>query len=294
MGTFSMEDLENLEGSGADNLENLDLSGDVDGDEDFDQGTDAGAEPAPQAQGSQPERQADGTYRYGDDAPEELRGKTPEEALAAYNNLRQFARVLYAQQTGQGGAPAQNAPAQAPPEITENELLTSDAPSINQKLQSLFETKATPFINDTYQKLSLVALSEAERNEQAMPYFKKYRAEIIEQAQQLSAIQTSDIRTWKALHDQVAAKHMQEIIAEQVAAARAAREQDNDDPAPTPTGRPGARGQGNLPFSERGTRAGGKQGGAAPVKLTPEQQSIARGLGVSYEEFAKLVPMFSE
>lgn len=205
-------------------------------------------------------------YVYPDDpsVPEPLRGKKASEAIGVFNTLQTLSQGVVRQLK----AVQENANRTREPEkpiFEKDEFVTGEPDKIEEKLTTLFEKKATPFMVDMYTGLSSMAMANAEAS---LPYFKKYKAEIVAEASQLPVNKTARLETWKEIHDRVATRHVNEIAAELN--------------KPKPPAHPIERGSGKSP-----TSSGGE------TELTSDDKSIADGLGLDYTTFKKYKKLYS-
>lgn len=208
-------------------------------------------------------------FRYGDDAPPELRGKTPAEAAALFAAARDTAKLAF-ERLQQAAAPAPAAPP-APRkedvELTAEDLVGDDPSKVNAKLNRLFEAKAAPVVNELLQNQA-AQLHTVLRTHPNMPYFQKYEQEILAAAGRMPVAQMAKAETWQLLYQTAVANHINEIIADQ------RNEWERAHNAPPPI----ERGRGGPVINQRRT-------------LTPEQQATARMLGVSDEDYMKFLPV---
>lgn len=244
--TFTAEDMENLDG------------GDLPTPGGGDNGESKTPTPTPTLQ-TPPE-----PFRFGDDAPEDLRGKTAAEVAQLYSTTREAARVAFEQLRATPPAPA------APPaarkeevDLTAEDLMGTDPDKVNQKLNKLFESKAAPVIGELLQNQSQ-QMYTIMRTHPSLPYFQKYEQEILAAAAKLPVAATAKAETWQLLYQTSVAQHLPEILAE----SRRSWEQESKGPPPV------ERGRGGPPLQQR-------------RGITPEQQQVARNLGVSDEEYLK-------
>lgn len=267
MGVFTEEDFDDLENEEPEGKPPVVEDEDVDVGEDSDDEQDESEDDEDE---SEDESDESDDYRYGDDAPEELRGLTPKQALEVYGTLRRTAQGL-ATRLQQPQQQAQPQPQPQPQDfsITEEELLGGDSAKVNAKLQQLLDAKTRPFVEDYYQNQAQLVYMQA-RNNPALKYFQKYEQEILGLAQQASTAQMANPSSWKWLHDQVVANHLDEIVQEEAKVKK-------NRPKP--------------PSQERGK---GNSRKARPVKLTKVQRSVARGLGMSEQEYAAMIPLIEQ
>lgn len=233
-----------------------------------DEGGDPASDPADTADApaAAPDPYAD--FRFeGDDVPEELRGRSPAEALQTYRALQTIARQLAAAQQ----QPAQTAQSLPAVEITEDDLGYSADPKVLQgKIEQLLAAKTQPYIQSLHQQQSMSNYQQARTT---LPHFQRYEQEILQHAQQLNVEQTANPQTWVWLHNQVAAMHMDEIIADKIKEATAA--------ASAAPARPAA------PVTERGSAPAPNGGKSKKPDLSPEELAVVRGLGITPEQFVK-------
>lgn len=269
---FSAEDLENLRRSdeeappqGAAGKTGAAAAGSVAPSDAAGEPTAAPVTPAPAAPAE---------FRYGEDAPEELRGKTPAEAAAIYMSVREVGRQAMQGLQQLRSAPPTAAPPQQPsPEayrITGDDLMGSNAETVNQKLDRLFEAKAAPLVNQIWQGLGALAFMQA-RNSPALPYFQRYEQEITAIASRQPSNVMMNPMAWESIYKQVVASHQNEIVEEEVRKRLQGQQQQQEAQQPPP----GRRRE--IPFSESGGRTGSAE--PAPV-LAPEILTAARALGV--------------
>lgn len=204
------------------------------------------------------------TFRFdGDDVPEELRGQTARELLNNFNTLRNYGRQLVQQmQTlqasqGNGGGQTQSTPKQEEVSFTEDDFgIGADPQRFAQKLDQFLSQKTQPFLVSIYQQQAQNAMQSVATNKEMFPYYNDYKDEILQAASQLPINQAADLRSWKFIHDQVVARHVDEI-----ARKRASQ------PRPKPQ------------HSERG--AGGQAKNKKGGDLSAEEKALARIFGVS-------------
>jgi hypothetical protein len=243
--TFSAEDVENLE------------SGELPTPGEGVAATPATPTPTPAPQ----------EFRYGEDAPPELRGKTPQDAAALFAAARDTAKLAFERLQQTSVQPAAAAPVRKEDiELTSEDLVGDDPGKVNTKLNRLFEAKAAPVINELLQNQSN-QIHTLMRAHPSMPYFQRYEQEILASANRLPVSATAKAETWQLLYQTTVAQHLPEILNEQKAEWERARS--------TPP--PSERGRGGPPNQQR-------------RGLSDEQKTIARSLGVSEEEYLKFLP----
>ena len=198
----------------------------------------------------------------GDDFPEELRGKTPEEAAALFNQIKNAGKEMAKLAMSRVQAPpvAAQPPAEIepPPKITPDDLLSEDS-DINEKIGRIAEYKIQPFVKQAQQA---AAKSTYDAAFQANPYLEDFRQEIdqIITARQLTHEQMADPRTMALIDAHILKSHGKEIY-EKYAAPK-------EKPKP--------------PDSERG--GGPRRAPESENKLTPEQRNFAKLLGADVSE----------
>lgn len=214
-------------------------------------------------------------FRYGDDAPEELRGKTPTEAMQLYVTAKEVARNSMAALSRMNNQPNQPAQPAAPAidpnsvKLTSEDLLGTNPDSVNAKLDKLFEMKAAPVLGSLYQNMANNAYTAARSMTQHFPYFQKYEQEIMQVASRLPAASLADVNAWGNLYRQVVGMHYNEILEEEV--QKRLSEQNN-------------KKQQNIPPMERGGSSNSPATGQH--NLTQEELMTATMLGVEPKEYA--------
>lgn len=203
-------------------------------------------------------------YPNDDSVPEPLRGKKASEAVGVFNTLQTLSQGVVKQLRTIQEQNANKPKEPAKPIFDKDEFVTGEPDKIEEKLSQLFETKATPFMVDMYSGLSSMAMVNAEN---AFPYFKKYKAEIMAEASQMPVNKTAHLNTWKEIHDRVASRHVNEIAADL----------NNSKPP--------------APVVERG--GGDPPGGGGETEMDADDRKIADGMGVSYSEFKKFKKLYS-
>lgn len=205
-------------------------------------------------------------FRYGEEAPVELRGKTPQEAAALFAAARDTARLAFERLQQAAPSPVAQPQRKEEYELTSEDLVGDDPSKVNAKLSRMFEAKATPVINELLQNQSN-QIHAILRTHSSMPYFQRYEQEILSSAQRMPLSATAKAETWQLLYQTAVANHLPEILNEQK------QEWERQRSGPPPM----ERGRGGPPASQRRT-------------LTDEQRTIARSLGVSEEDYMKFLP----
>jgi len=257
MGTFTSDDFEKIDN------ERGKLLGKSEGsDDDDDQNT---VDPEPQLTGFE-----------GDEIPEELRGKSPQEIVELYNEVKTTGTRLAGLLRTQLSQPQQHTPPpkeEPPPRITADDVLGDDA-AINEKIERLFEHKARPY---AAQMTQMAADAQYTRAFQQYPHLQDYREEVNE------LIRSNNITpqviampvTWEAISNQILRTHFDEIAAKRAKAREAVR------PPPPDTAIRGDN-KGRL-----------NTGQAGEGKLTKAQIEAAKALGVDPKEAALYASMFN-
>lgn len=250
MTTFTEEDFEKAMEEAGEELEAGKKEEEPKGEEEA-----AGEEETPKSQSQSP--------RLADDEsiPAELRGKSVEEALAIYGQLKQTSQGLARQFQEMNKKPAEQPKPPAP--ITADDLVEGDGQGFNQKLEEFFNAKITPLQQTLLQ-------TAAQNNRQAMvgrsPILQKYEntlnAIIQEHSLGHEALARPDV--WAQLEMMVAQRHFDDIVRERAAAIQK--------PTPEP--------------SEKGT--GTPEADGQQVKLTAQEKAVADGMGVSYKAYAQM------
>jgi len=198
----------------------------------------------------------------GDDFPEELRGKTPEEAAALFNQIKdagkQMAELAMSRIQTPAPAPAPITEPEPPPKITQDDFLSEDS-DINEKIGRIAEYKIQPFVKQAQQAAAKAAYDAAF---QANPYLEDHRQEIdqIITSRQLTHEQMADPRTMALIDAHILKSHGKEIYEKYAAPKK----------KPEP------------PDVERG--GGPRRGSESENKLTPEQRNYAKLLGADVSE----------
>lgn len=201
-------------------------------------------------------------FRYPDtdDIPEMLRGKTYKEAATLFNTLHGTSRLMAQQlETARTATPAPT-PEPQKPLFEENEFVTGDPKSIEAKLETFFQQKAAPFVQDLYRVASLNTMAFVESNKTMFPHYDRFKGEILQELAPVPINETADPRRWKQAYDAVVGRHTNEL----------AREISSIKPEP--------------PVTERG--GGNQNNKQVSDELTPEQAAVADGLGVPRHIFA--------
>lgn len=216
-----------------------------------------------------------------DHEDETLRGKTVSQLVNEMNTLKATARSAIDHSTAVAAAAAramphanQPAPQRAaevdPNEylITNEDLLAQDTKTLNDKVQRMFEAKATPLLLEQYQNSSIVALQASRNDKRNMPYFEHFEQEIMQLAAQRKVNETARLDTWYKMYNEVVARHQPEIT-EHIVQQRLAEERAKASPP--------------VPQMERG------RGGAVASSptLTDDEKRVATQMGVSFEDYLK-------
>jgi len=204
----------------------------------------------------------------GEGIPEELRGKTLEEALGVYEEMKTLSASL-ASQARQAPPPAP-APAVVPPApFTTDDIVEEGGKTFNDKLDQFFEAKTAPLVSRLVENQAMVNRNMALS---ASPVLAKYTATMdrIIAENRLDANALSQGGTWNTLEAMVTKEHVMDIAAARTAAAR----------KPEPEMSAGV--------------SSSPEGGAGVVTLSPAQRAAARGLGVSEKAYAAMVPFVNQ
>jgi hypothetical protein len=218
----------------------------------------------------EPQEQAPGRFVFNGEAyDEDLRGMSAEEASRTFTQLKTASRVLAEQlsQRNRHDAPAAPVVPEEPPDITLDDLSTDGA--INEKVQKIFEAKAAPFIQELQALRAQAAQSSAMNAYQAamadngLPYLRKYKSEVDAIVQRMP-VQSITAASMRQIHANLIQEHFDEVAEDRARVQR----------GPTPPISEGVKGRGD---------------GRTP-RLTPDQRRVARMLGVSDKDYAKMIP----
>lgn len=224
---------------------------------------DGGPPPEPDNQDSEDAKPDE--YRFGDDVPEPLRGKSPAEAAELIQELQNAGRLLVQQlQTRPQPAPAPTEP--EPPEVPSfslDDFAGDDQSQFQQKLDQYLQARSQPLVQQLGQIQAQTVWSQAF---QSLPLFQKYPQEAQSLLSQYSGnfAALADPKTYYGVQAQLMQNHMDDLVREE--AERRAK------PTPPDTHRPGNRPEGDK---------GGKK------TLTRAQRMVADALGVPHEEYIK-------
>lgn len=194
-----------------------------------------------------------------DSIPAELRGKSVEEALGIYQQLKQTSQGLAQQFQKLQEKPAPK----APDPISADDLVEADGANFNKKLNEFFDAKITPLQQTLLQ-------TAAQNNRQAMvarsEILKKYEPTLdaVIQQYQLGPEQLARQDVWAQLEMVVAQQHFNEIVAEKAQALQKPR-----------------------PEMSAGARAT-PEGGDNEIQLTAQEKAVADGMGVSHKAYAQM------
>lgn len=197
------------------------------------------------------------SFTFGQDAPPELRGKSPSEVAGLWNELSTAARSL-AQEVGRGGSKAEPEP--DPIDISTDDLVEG---KVTEKLEQFFERKASPYVS----QMQKMQASNYYRDAFEMwPHLQNYKEEVDLLVNQATIDQLANPQTWRAINSYIMENHLDEIAEQRV-------QQKKRKP--------------RAPVTER-SKGGGRSGGDEPPKLTKQEKQIARSLGVSLKDYARI------
>lgn len=251
--TFSQEDFDKLVAEGV--IPKEDLEGVV-----------PPGQPTPPAPPAPPALDLTAYKLDGDNIPPELKGKTLDQALSAYNEIRTLSTNLAKDLAARTNQPTQPATPPTPPkapEFSPEDLVDNSAKGFNEKMDQFFTTKTAPLMAMMAQNSANMNRMSALQRSEVLREYEGTLNQIINE-NQLNEFALAQPQTWAVLEAMVQQRHMQDIVKKQVEAA--ARR-----PAPEPS------------FTPRNAPEGG-----SPT-LTAEQLEIARGLGIDPRVYATMV-----
>lgn len=204
-------------------------------------------------------------FRFGDDAPEDLRGKTPAEVAGMVSELKTAGQMLVKQvQERMQQEEAQQLQAQTP-KFDLEDLAGTDPDAFNQKLSQFFETKAAPYVASMQ---SMRAQSLYGQAFQTWPHLMDFKDEVDVIVQQTPRNQLADPNWWNQLNGYIMNNHVDEIAERR----RERMSRPNRGQGPTPPESPGGS---NRP-----------EGGGSK-RLNAAEAYVAKQFGMKPDEYAK-------
>ncbi len=199
----------------------------------------------------------------GDGVPEELKGKTPEEAIKVYEELKTLSQGLAARvQEGQK-APPPELP-KAPAAITADDLVEDNAKGFNDKFGQMFDHKITPLMRQVVQGQAQSNRTAALAQSDVLKTYQSTMDRLILE-NNLDDAALAQPGTWGVLEGLVFKAHGNDI-----ATARA-RELSKPEPELS------VKGEATLETTK-----------ATAASLSAVEKSVADGLGVGHDAYAAM------
>lgn len=155
----------------------------------------------------------------GDDYPEELRGKSPQEVASLFQQVKtagkEMAELAMRNMQQPRQAPVPQPEPEPPPKLSPEDFL-SDESDIAAKIGAIAEHKIAPLRQELINNQARATYVQAF---EAAPYLKDYQQEInqILTSRQLSPEAVADPRTWAAIRAHILETHGKEIYEKQYA-----------------------------------------------------------------------------
>lgn len=206
-------------------------------------------------------------YKFGDDAPEYLRGKSPAEAIGLMERIAGQNQLLAAQleTLASRPLPVAAAPAAAPKDDPSVDFEPADfleaGAGVKEKLEQLVDIKTRPYADRmAYLQQSLMR-SQAEKT---FPHLAVYSKEVDQLLSQLQPGIAAMPATWHTISNHILLSHFDDI-------AKVRSDARAKPAAPANSGKPGATAEA---VASTGT-------------LTSEEKHAARMMGVPEAEYLK-------
>lgn len=233
---------------------------------------------------------------FGPGLPQELQGKTMQEAVGIYGAMRQYTVQQQAQQRPQPQQQAQQPQPQGPQvpaQRPSTNFFTDPEGAIERAVQRI----VTPMLQPVLESTAETQIAQARQTvAQLHPEFAQYEGEVIQRLQGLPAQTLANPAAWRmALQQVVGERFMSGQLQQQP------HQQQRQQQAQLPAGYPGAQPQQqqqvNMPWqpaaappffteSPSAVMMQGAQGGpVGGVQLTPQQQEAARRFGMTNEQY---------
>lgn len=186
-------------------------------------------DPAPQPQ---PDQSAEMAQRLA---------QAEQQAQALHQQNQQYQQYL--QQLAYAAQQAQQAQQQQQPQqAAEEDDLWADPKKMRAQMQQEAERRAQEIarqtiapIAQTYLQNTYASNRHAAMGDQSMPHFKKWEQEIFQVLSQVDPGIAARYDAWQAAYQLVSTRHLDEIVQERVAQARATPSEDEGEDEATPT-----------------------------------------------------------
>lgn len=156
-------------------------------------------------------------FRYGEDAPPQLRGKTAQEAAAYTMQLERAIQDLAILAPPAAPAAPEMPPRQPPPQQQQEPYYFAadepPAPDIDARIDARLGNAAAPLIRSQ----AALARESASRNVKHEKAFNKFGAEIDAELAKLPPVARIDPNMWGQAADLVAGRHWRELAREEAA-----------------------------------------------------------------------------
>lgn len=228
--------------------------------------------PPPEEVSAEPDKSTEWDTAFDD---EELKGKSPTEIRQMFDTYRQISQNAAAylrQQVPNIQQQQQPAEPEEPIFGEDDDPALMDGRTLEDKVTKLFERKARPFVQQTQSQLLQQAVVNSYQQAQQLPYFDRFRDEIMQMANSANPQDLAHPNSWRLLHDHVVQRHLDDIVRERVEEVRKV--------------------QPEAPFTETGQGSGRPDSRAVQESGTAElsaiEKEISEGLGLPEQVFAQM------